>query len=147
MAAILQFWLGSLDGAYVGNAGAVALTMAATSLTILGLESLLGAAGLGLGAATMLLVGNPLAGTATAPEMLPGWSGTLGQLLPPGAGGQLLRSTAFFAGDGSAHAVTVLAAWVAVGAALCVIGGLRTRRGRLAPTDGTVAQPKIAATV
>ena len=145
MAAILQFWLGSLDGAYLGNAGGIALTIAATSLTILGLESLLGTAGLGLGAATMLLVGNPLAGTATAPEMLPGWSGPLGQLLPPGAGGQLLRSTAFFDGNGAAHAVTVLAVWVVAGAALCAIGGLRARRDRSARIDGETA-PTIAAT-
>ena len=147
MAAILQFWLGSLDGAYLANAGAVALTIAATSLTILGLESLLGTAGLGLGAATMLLVGNPLAGTATAPEMLPGWSGALGQLLPPGAGGQVLRSTAFFDGNGAAPAVTVLAAWVVAGAALCVIGNLRARRGRSAAIDHEPTQPTIAAAV
>jgi hypothetical protein len=96
LGAILQFWLGSLTGSYWANTGAVALTIAATSLTILGLECVLGYTGLGLGAATMMLIGNPLSGTATAPEMLPGWSGTLGQLLPPGAGGRLLRSTAFF---------------------------------------------------
>ena len=141
MAAILQFWLGSLDGSYLANAGAVALTIAATALTILGLESLLGRAGLGLGAAVMMLVGNPLAGTATAPEMLPGWSGPLGQLLPPGAGGQLLRSTAFFDGHHAAHSSTVLAAWVLFGAVLCLISGLRTRRAGAATSAGTVEQP------
>ena len=109
VAAILQFWLGSLTGSYMANSGAIALTVAATSLSILGLESLLGYAGLGLGAGAMMLIGNPLSGTATAPEMLPGWSGTLGQLLPPGAGGQLLRSTAFFDGHGATHSVIVLA--------------------------------------
>jgi hypothetical protein len=89
----------------MANSGAIALTVAATSLSILGLESLLGYAGLGLGAGAMMLIGNPLSGTVTAPEMLPGWSGTLGQLLPPGAGGQLLRSTAFFDGHGATHSV------------------------------------------
>ncbi|MEU8239167.1 ABC transporter permease [Actinoplanes missouriensis] len=136
MAAILQFWLGSLDGAYLANAGAIALTVAATSLTILGLESLLGYVGFGLGAVTMMLVGNPFSGTATAPEMLPGWSGTLGQLMPPGAGGQLLRSTAFFGGDGSAHAVIVLTAWLAAGLVLCLAGAQRARR---AAVTGPVA--------
>jgi hypothetical protein len=128
VAAILQFWFGSLSGSYPANSGAVALTVAATSLTILGLESLLGYAGIGLGAVVMMLVGNPLSGTATAPEMLPGWSGTLGQLLPPGAGGRLLRSTAFFDGRGATHAVTVLVAWIALGAVLCLAGGLLARR-------------------
>jgi hypothetical protein len=141
VAAILQFWLGSLDGSYWANSGAVALTIAATSLAILGLESLLGYIGFGIGAATMMLVGNPLSGTATAPEMLPGWSGTLGRLLPPGAGGQLLRSTAFFDGHGATHPTTVLATWLTLGMLLCLAGGLRRRpqptSSKSAPTSGT----------
>src|SRR5690606_38344962 len=108
MAAVLQFWLGSLDGPYHANAGAIALTVAATSLTLLGLESLFGFVGLGVGAVVMMLVSNPLSGAASAPELLPGWYGRLGQLLPPGAGGQLLRSTAFFEGNGAAYPATVL---------------------------------------
>ena len=129
MAAILQFWFGSLAGSYWANSGAIALTIAATSLTLLGLEALAGFAGFGIGAAIMMLIGNPLSGAATAPQMLPGWSGMLGQLLPPGAGGQLLRSTAYFDGAGVTHAVTVLLGWLAFGAVLCVIGALRGRRG------------------
>ncbi|WP_225725194.1 MULTISPECIES: hypothetical protein [unclassified Nocardia] len=128
VAAVLQFWLGSLSGSYPANAGAVGLTIAATSLTVLGLESLLGYAGIGIGAVIMMLVGNPLSGTATAPEMLPGWSGALGQLLPPGAGGRLLRSTAFFDGRGATHALFVLVAWVTFGVILCLVGGLRSAR-------------------
>ncbi|RVX47683.1 hypothetical protein EDD27_10628 [Nonomuraea polychroma] len=128
VAAILQFWFGSLTGAYWGNSGAIALTIAATSLSILGLESLLGYVGFGLGAVAMMLIGNPLSGTATAPEMLPGWSGILGQLLPPGAGGQLLRSTAFFDGRGATHSVIVLVTWLTLGVVLCLASGLRARR-------------------
>ncbi|MEU3745605.1 MULTISPECIES: hypothetical protein [Streptomyces] len=150
VAAILQFWFGSLDGSYAANTGAIALTVAAIALTILGLESLLGYVGFGLGAAIMMLIGNPLSGTATAPEMLPGWSGTLGQLLPPGAGGQLLRSTAFFDGHGATHSATVLATWLTLGTVLCLAGSLRRRP--IATTEGTVegaaaAQPATRATV
>ncbi|MBW6437505.1 hypothetical protein KZ829_27605 [Actinoplanes hulinensis] len=128
MAAILQFWLGSLGGGYLANAGAIGLAVAATALTVLGLESLLGMAGVGIGAATMMLIGNPLSGAATAPQMLPGWSGALGQLLPPGAGGSLLRSTAFFDGAAATRPVVVLLAWLAVGALLCAAGAMRARR-------------------
>jgi hypothetical protein len=146
VAAILQFWLGSLSGSYPANTGAVALAIAATSLTVLGLESLLGYAGIGIGAVVMMLIGNPLSGTATAPEMLPGWSGTLGQLLPPGAGGRLLRSTAFFDGRGATHSVIVLVTWVVLGAVLCLVGGLRApavppRRGRLTEASGADRHP------
>ncbi|MEU1862878.1 hypothetical protein [Streptomyces gardneri] len=148
VAAILQFWFGSMDGSYAANTGAIALTVAAIALTILGLESLLGYVGFGLGAAIMMLIGNPLSGTATAPEMLPGWSGALGQLLPPGAGGQLLRSTAFFDGHGATHSATVLATWLTLGTVLCLAGNLRRRP--TATTEGTVegtaAQPATRAT-
>ncbi|MEJ3748131.1 hypothetical protein WEI85_33200 [Actinomycetes bacterium KLBMP 9797] len=146
LTAILQFWLGSLTGSYWANTGAVALTIAATSLTILGLESVLGYTGLGLGAATMMLIGNPLSGTATAPEMLPGWSGTLGQLLPPGAGGRLLRSTAFFDSHGATHSLIVLATWLTLGILLCLASGLRPRRLAADPVT-TTAQPAAKATV
>jgi hypothetical protein len=137
VAAILQFWFGSLDGSYLANSGVIALSIAAISLTLLGLESLLGYAGFGLGAVTMMLIGNPLSGSGSAPEMLPGWSGTLGQLLPPGAGNQLLRSTAFFDGTGAAPAALVLACWLILGLGLCLIGSLRARRA--ATTTATVA--------
>ncbi|CAM5263658.1 hypothetical protein [Streptomyces narbonensis] len=145
VAAILQFWFGSLDGSYAANTGAVALTVAAIALTILGLESLLGYVGFGLGAATMMLIGNPLSGTATAPEMLPDWSGTLGQLLPPGAGGQLLRSTAFFDAHGATRPATVLAAWLTLGTVLCLAGDLRRRPP--ATTEETAVQPAAHAAV
>ncbi|OEJ95406.1 hypothetical protein [Streptomyces thermolilacinus] len=126
--AILQFWFGSLSGSYAVNSGAVALAVAATSLALIGLVSLLGYAGFGVGAAAMMLIGNPLSGTGTAPEMLPGWSGALGQLMPPGAGSWLLRSTAFFDGQGAARSVVVLLAWLALGALLCLAATVRARR-------------------
>ncbi|WP_328468315.1 hypothetical protein OHA21_51460 [Actinoplanes sp. NBC_00393] len=140
IAAILQFWFGSLGGDYWLNAGVVALSTAAISLTLLGLESLLGLPGFGLGAAVMMLVGNPLSGMATAPQMLPGWSGALGQLLPPGAAGTLLRSTAFFDGAGAIQPLIVLLAWLALGTTLCLLSGLRKSR-RAAPADITAAEP------
>lgn len=128
LAAILQFWLGSIEGSYWLNAGAVALGIAATALTILGLESLLGPAGLGLGAATMMLLGNPLSGLSSAPEMLPSGWGTAGQLLPPGAAGSLLRSTAFFDAHAAASHVAVLLGWAALGLVLAGLAAVRTAR-------------------
>jgi len=90
--------------------------------------ALIGAPGIGLGAAVMVLLGNPLSGAATAPEMLPeGW-GTLGRMLPPGATGTLLRSVAFFDGAAIAGPLTVLAGWAAAGALLMGLGRF-TRKG------------------
>lgn len=66
-----------------------------------GLEGPIGPGGIGVAASLMIFVGNPWSGVGSAPELLPEPAGLIGQLLPPGAGGNLLRSTAFFDG---AHA-------------------------------------------
>ncbi|GAA2350685.1 hypothetical protein [Dactylosporangium salmoneum] len=137
---ILQYWLGSLAGDYWANSGVVALSIAATALTLLGLESLLGFRGLGLGAAVMMLLGNPLSGLTSAPEMLPSGWGAFGQYLPPGAAGSLLRSTAFFDGAGAGPHVLVLAAWALFGLVLVVVAALRPRARRAeAPAGELVA--------
>jgi hypothetical protein len=145
LAAILQYWFGSIGGDYWLNAGAVGLSTAAISLTLLGLESLLGAAGFAVGGTIMMLLGNPLSGISTAPQMLPGWSGALGQLLPPGAAGTLLRSTAFFDGAAAAKPVIVLAAWLAAGTTLCVVNGLRKTRQPAGTVTAAPAQPAMSA--
>ncbi len=125
MTAIWQHWLGSLQGDYWVNASVVALALGATTLTVLGLHRLLGDAGLGLGAATLVLLGNPLSAMSSAPELLPsGWS-DLGHLLPPGAAGSALRSVAFFDGAAAAAPLGVLAGWLAVGLALCLLPSRR----------------------
>jgi hypothetical protein len=132
LAAVLQYWLGSLEGSYLGNAGVIATSIAAISLTLLGLEWLLGTAGLALGGAVMMLLGNPLSGMTSAPEMLPSGWGALGQLLPPGAAGTALRSVSFFDGAGATRPLVVLACWLLAGVLLCGLGALRSR-GRAVP--------------
>jgi len=123
LTAILQFGTNSLDGNYLLTALALTLGMSAISLPILGLESLLGMKGFALGAVTMMFIGNPLSGMATTAAWLPAGWGALGQLLPPGAAGASVRSTAFFDGHGAATPLLVLACWIAVGIALCVAAG------------------------
>lgn len=116
---ILQGWMGSLAGSYWSNAALLALGMAAISLSMVGLYRLWGRPGLGLVVVTMMLLGNPLSGAGSAPEMLPAGWGEFGQLLPPGATVTALRSISFFEGAGSGLAWTVLAAWALVG--LCLV--------------------------
>ncbi|WP_406291113.1 ABC transporter permease [Embleya sp. NBC_00896] len=128
-AGMLQGWIGALSGPYAINAGAVTLLMLAVGLPIIGLAALIGKPGIGVGAFTMFMIGNPMSGVSSAPELLPRPWGTLGQLLPPGAGGNLLRSVAFFDGNGAAEHLTVLLAWIALGSALVAASGLRRARG------------------
>jgi hypothetical protein len=124
-AAVLQLWLGVLPGDYLTDAAVLGLFALAVSGTIAGLGALLGRAGLALGALTVFLIGNALSGVASAAELLPQPWGTFGQSLPIGAGATLLRSVAYFDGNGSARAVTVLLAYAIGGLALVAVG----RRG------------------
>jgi hypothetical protein len=127
LGAVLQFWLGSFEGNYFANASVIGLSIGAISLTLLGLEGLFGFVGLGAGGATMMLLGNPLSGLASAPEMLPtGW-GSLGQFLPPGAAGTALRSVSFFDGAGSGRSFLVLGCWLVLGLVLCGLAAMRSR--------------------
>ncbi|MFI5756700.1 hypothetical protein [Streptomyces sp. NPDC051569] len=128
VAAVLQFATHSVDGDYWLTALGVILAMAAMSTTLLGLQAFLGTAGFALGGALMMLLGNPLSGLATGPHWLPtGWA-TLGQFLPPGASGSLLRANAFFAGAGAGLPALVLTAWVAIGVAFALLADRRGKR-------------------
>jgi hypothetical protein len=129
-ATVLGTWLGSLSGGWWATTGVVALGIAATALVLLGLQTLAGTPGFALGAATVVLLGNPLSGLASAPELLPtGW-GTLGQLLPPGATGSLLRSVSWFDGAGAATPLLLLTGWAVAGLVLVAAGTAVTRRRR-----------------
>jgi hypothetical protein len=127
VAALLKYVFGSVDTNFWGVAAGLTLGVLAMGLFILGLGSLFGRAGLIGGASLAMLLGNPLSGLNSAPEMLPtGW-GQLGQWLPQGANATLLRSTAFFDGAGGALPIVVLTCWSLLGVALVVVAALRQR--------------------
>jgi hypothetical protein len=138
-AAVLQFWLGVIPGTYLVNAAAIGLFTLAVAATVSGLAAVLGEAGIGLGALVVFLVGNALSGVASAPQLLPQPWGEVGQWLPIGAGGTLLRSTAFFDGAGATPAVWILAAYAIVGLVLVALGRTRTEAATPAPAEERVA--------
>lgn len=128
VAAVLQFGTDSIDGNYGLTALGVILGMAALSTTLLGLQARFGMAGFAFGGALMMLLGNPLSGLATGPNWLPdGWA-TVGQLLPPGASGSLLRANAFFDGAGGGLPGLVLTIWVVIGVGLALLADRCGRR-------------------
>jgi hypothetical protein len=126
---IVQSWLGVVDGSFLANAAGLSLTVMAIAGVVAGLHAAFGEAGAVGGALLMVLIGNPFSAVGTAPEMLPRPVGAIGQLMPPGAGGNLLRSTGLFDGAAAGRHVAVLAVWAAVGFALLVATAVsRTRR-------------------
>lgn len=129
-AAVLHYGFGSVSGSYLAESAAISAVVGATGLALLGLHTLMGAKGLGLGAAVLVLLGNPLSGATSAPEFLPqAWS-AIGQGMPPGAGNQLLRSVAFFEGAGAAQPMLVLGCWALAGMLLVGAGAAARRSGR-----------------
>lgn len=124
----LLHWYGVFEGSWLLEAAAMASVIAAMSTALLGLLLLLGMPGLGLGAALFLLVGNPLSGVATAPEFLAEPWRSIGAWLPPGAGGQVLRSATYFDGAGAAPHLLVLGSWFLLGLVLVGLASTRTRR-------------------
>jgi len=130
---IVQGWLDVVEGDWVANAAGLSLLVLAIAAITTGLEALMGKAGILVAALTMVFVGNPFSAVATGPEMLPAPAGVIGQLLPPGAGGNLLRSTGFFDGAGAGEHVAVLAAWALAGFAALAVAALRRRRPVLTP--------------
>jgi hypothetical protein len=138
--AIIQSWLDIVGGDWLVNAGVLSLTVLAIAATLAGLYAVVGKAGLAIGALTMIFIGNPFSGVGSAPELLPEPAGAIGQLLPPGAGGNLLRSTGFFDGAGAGGHLTVLAVWVVVGIVLLAAAGLRGRAMSLRSYKGLHVQ-------
>lgn len=128
-AAVLQYWLDVLSGPYLRNAAVIGLLALAVCGAVAGLAALLGPAGIAIAVLLIFLVGNPLSAVASAPEMLPQPWGAIGQLLPPGAGATLLRSSAFFDGAGGAAALWTLSAWATAGLVFLLVGRRRAGHG------------------
>jgi hypothetical protein len=125
---VAQTYLDALPGDHLATWGALSLTLFALSATTAGLATLIGPAGVAVGAALMVFVGNPFSGVNSAPELLPKAVARLGQLMPPGAGSNLLRSTAYFDDNGAAIHVVVLVAWSVFGIIAVVEGHRRAGR-------------------
>jgi hypothetical protein len=137
--AVAHTWLGIYPGSFGALAGATGLAVLAVAAAVSGLGHVAShfgktTAGVVLGSATIMLIGNPFSGMDSAPQMLPGGWGTIGQYLPTGAITTLLRSVAYFDGVATTHAWLVLSVWAAAGLAL-----LLTRRRTVAPSPVTTS--------
>lgn len=124
---IMHSWFGVLGGDFLPIAGAFALTLLAMGATIVGFASVFGRAGVAVGPVLFMLVGNPISGTTFPKEFYPGPWGTVGQYLPPGAGGTLLRDVAYFPDADLTAPMVTLAVWAAAGLLLVLVGHFRNQ--------------------
>src|SRR5699024_794493 len=93
---IMQTWFGILQSDFGLNALAIGLSIAATAGLINGFVSLIGPAGIGIGAVLTMFIGNPIASLNQPKEFLVGAWGDIGQFFVPGAAGTLLRDLSYF---------------------------------------------------
>ena len=134
---LVLVWLGLIAGSsYLAGAMALAVVTLAISSAVTGLGALLGRPGIALAVLVIFLVGIPISAVAAAPELLPQPWGTVGQLLPAGAAGNLVRSAVFFDWAGAAGPLWTLLAWAVGGLILVAVG-----RARLLEPGPTPAAP------
>lgn len=146
-AGMAHSWLGILGGNWWAIAGAFGLTALAGGAAVGGFAALIGPRGIGVGAMLVMLLGNPWSGVTSAPELLPEPAGLIGQWLPPGAGGTLLRSVGFFEGNAVAAPLIALGAWAAVGLGMVWLGGLLAARKATASAPAPVSELRTPASV
>ncbi len=132
---------GVLEGRFVATWLAGAMIVLSAGAATAGLQALAGALGEGLVILLFVILGNPASGGPYARPLLPGLWRTVGGLLPPGAGVDLLRGIAYFDGAMTAGPLAVLAAWGVLGAAVAVYRGGRT----LTPAEAEGAAAAAAA--
>lgn len=128
VAAMLRFVFGSIEHSFWPVAGAVALGIAALAVPLAALSESIGNKGFTIAAMLMMFVGNPFAGISTSAAWLPAGVAVIGQALPPGAAGTLVRASAYFGGAGGATALVTLVVWVTVGLALWFAAPANARR-------------------
>ncbi|MGO3023922.1 MAG: hypothetical protein ACTIIH_11870 [Brevibacterium sp.] len=128
LALIMQTWFGILQGNFAINALAIGLSIAATVGLINGFVSLIGPAGIAIGAALTMLIGNPIASLNQPKEFLAGSWGDIGQFFVPGAAVTLLRVLWYFPDAPLAPQWWVLSAWLVVGIALILVGHVIAHR-------------------
>ncbi|MEU8815667.1 hypothetical protein [Actinoplanes sp. NPDC048796] len=132
-----------MPGDYLAVAGALGLFALGMSAAVAGLAALFSEPGRVLGALTFFLAGNAISGLSAAPELLPQQWGAVGQWLPIGAGGSLLRSASYFDGCGASFPAAVLTAYAIGGLVLVLIGRKRLGTAPAEVVEETVASPEL----
>lgn len=93
------------------------------------LQTLFGVIGIGLTVVIFVILGNPSAGGAYQPSVLPPFWRAISSYLPNGAGTDAIRRIVYFDGHGITHSVVVLVCWIVGGVLVTMIGAAVMHRG------------------
>ncbi len=126
--------LGALTGHLVGLWLVGALLVYAAAAVTMAFQVLFGVLGIGLTVLLFVVLGNPSAGGAYAPELLPPFWRAISGVLPNGAGTAAVRRIAYFGANHITGNILVIAAYAVVGTAVA-LGVTALRRPGGVPAD------------
>ncbi|MFJ8718739.1 DUF3533 domain-containing protein [Streptomyces violaceus] len=129
--------LDALPGSTAALWGLGALIIFAVGAATLALQGVFGTIGIGLVVLLVVILGNPSAGGALPPPLLPPFWKAIGPALPPGAGTWATRSIAYFENNAMATSLLVLTAWAVTGAAITLAAAALRRRADPTPPAHT----------
>lgn len=121
-ALVVDQLLGALTGHFWALAGLGTLLVLAAAASTMAFQVLFGVLGIGLTVLVFVVLGNPSAGGAYQPELLPGFWRGIGPWLPNGAGTDAVRQVVYFGGHDVLQDLLVVCAYVVGGAVLALAG-------------------------
>jgi hypothetical protein len=121
--------LGALTGHFIALWWVGALLVASAATVTMAFQMLFGVIGIGVTVLVFVILGNPSAGGAYQPSLLPPFWRALSGALPNGAGTDTVRRIVYFDGYGITGHLIVIAIYVLGGAIVALAGAhLRHRR-------------------
>jgi hypothetical protein len=131
-AVIVDPVLGALTGHFFALWGVGVLLVYCAAAVTLAFQVLAGVLGIGLTVVLFVVLGNPSAGGAYQPPLLPPFWRALSDAVPNGAGTDTVRRIVYFGGRGIAGHLLVISGWLVGGVAVAVLASLRQDRRRRA---------------
>jgi ABC-2 family transporter len=129
-AVIAEHVLHALGGHFWAVAGiGVLVTLSAATVTI-ALETLFGVIGIGLTVVIFVILGNPSAGGAYQPALLPAFWRVISGALPNGAGTDAIRRIVYFGSHGITQHIVVLLLWTAGGVVVTLAASALMHRSK-----------------
>ena len=113
------------------------VTLAAATVTI-ALQTLFGVIGIGLTVVIFVILGNPSAGGAYQPALLPTFWRAISAALPNGAGTDAIRRIVYFDDHGVTPNILVLVGWVVGGVLLTLVAFATKRTARSVAATGSI---------
>ena len=130
-ALVVDQLLGALTGHFMALWWLGALLVASSATVTMAFQMLFGVLGIGVTVLLFVILGNPSAGGAYQPALLPPFWRALSGALPNGAGTDAVRRIVYFGGNGITGHLIVIVIYILAGAVIAAVGSHLRHRSRL----------------